>query len=427
MAHVAFLVSERGLWVVLYAIDVVFLYQIFVRFAPVKQKWYYHVLLLFLLFVATGMIIWVGDNNLLYIMPPFLVVCMLVTYGEPIGRLTVSIIFFCIIMSCNAMIDTFLGWRNLGQLFLDYYEIFTRLCRSAVWVTLWLVIRKHLPQSPPRLPKRIWRVVLGLSLMPLCSMASVILLTYRLYDNIEVKSMALQIAIVVLPFVFITSLILLFAIIILSDHEALEQSNRIANMRELYYEGLQREQRQVRTLRHDLRNHITVVLGLLEQEEQQKAIDYLLQLSDSPALGGSRQICENEAANVVLTSKMEDMARDGLECDLSVSLPKNLLISDIDLCALLGNALDNAMEAAVLTNDHRIILRCRTEKGMFMLRVENALPGDRLPDLSTTKPNKALHGFGLVGMREIAQRYGGSLETRTEFGRFELVVALPLK
>ena len=61
-----------------------------------------------------------------------------------------------------------------------------------------------------------------------------------------------------------------------------------------------------------------------------------------------------------------------------------------------------------------------------MLRVENAYAGELAPDLATTKTDKTSHGFGLAGMREIAERLGGSLETRAGDGRFQLVVCLPL-
>lgn len=427
MESIAYLMTYRGLWIVIYAVSTACLYQMFTRFAPLKSAWYWKAFLIFTLVWSVSVIIWVGDENLLYAFPAFLLSTMFCTKGDRIGRLTVSIIFFCIIMSANAMIDTFLGNR-VRTLFHEYYDVFTRLSRLFVWGILWLLLRRRLPQSLPQLPHRIWTVAFGLSLMPLCSLLSIVLLSMsHYYTNLEVRNLSLSLSIAVLPFVFITSLVLLFAIVILSDHEALEQSNRMSNMRRVYYDGLQREQRQVRTLRHDLRNHLTVVMGLLEQQESNKAIEYLQQLSNSSALRSNRYICENEAANVVLNAKLADMEQAGLDCDCSVSLPKTISISDIDLCALLGNALDNAMEAALKTNDHRIILRCRAEKGMFMLRIENAMPNDVPPDLSTTKPDKNLHGFGIAGMREIAYRYSGTLETLAEFGRFELIVALPLK
>ena len=427
MESLSYLITYRGLWLALYAVSLTCLYQIFVRFVPIKQTWYWKACLIVSLYLSISVIIWVGDENLLYAFPAFMLSTMLCTTGDRLGRLTVNIIFFCIIMSINAMIDTFLGNR-IHNVWLAYYDVFTRLLRPAVWGALWLLLRKRLPQTPPRLPHRIWRVVFGLALMPLCSLLSVILVARtHYYTNLEVQHFALNLSLTVLPFVFITSLVLLLAIMILSDHEALEQANQMANMRQLYYDGLQREQRQVRTLRHDLRNHLTVVMGLLEQQEHHKAMEYLQNLSESPALHNSQLICENEAANVVLNAKLADIENLELECDYSISLPKTLAILDIDLCALLGNALDNAIEAAQKTNDRRIILRCRTEKGMFMLRVANTMPNDVSEDLSTTKPDKELHGFGIAGMREIALRYSGTLETQTQFGRFELIVALPLK
>ena len=109
-----------------------------------------------------------------------------------------------------------------------------------------------------------------------------------------------------------------------------------------------------------------------------------------------------------------------------MSLPKDLPLAEVDLCALLGNAADNAMEAAEEAEDKTVTLRCRAEKGLFMLRVENAYAGELAPDLATTKADRTSHGFGLAGMREIAERLGGSLETRAGGGRFQLVVCLPL-
>ena len=71
---------------------------------------------------------------------------------------------------------------------------------------------------------------------------------------------------------------------------------RLAELRAVYYEGLQREQTGVRTLRHDLRNHLTALRGLLERGETGRALDYLDRVADAPALRGARRFCENETA-----------------------------------------------------------------------------------------------------------------------------------
>lgn len=130
----------------------------------------------------------------------------------------------------------------------------------------------------------------------------------------------------------------------------------------LYYQGIQREQVQVRTLRHDLRNHMTVLRGLLESGETEKAIGYLEQITDSSSLGGGKPFSDNETANVVLTAKAKEMRQRGIQGEFQISLPRNLLIAEMDLCALLGNALDNAMEAAEKSTDKTVRVRCRAEK-----------------------------------------------------------------
>lgn len=107
-------------------------------------------------------------------------------------------------------------------------------------------------------------------------------------------------------------------------------------------------------------------------------------------------------------------------------LPRDLPVADMDLCALLGNALDNAIEGSRGAGERRITIRCKADKGLFMLRVENTLGGAVQPDLATTKTDKAAHGFGIPGMREIAERYGGTLDAGVRDNGFELVVCLPL-
>ena len=273
-----------------------------------------------------------------------------------------------------------------------------------------------------RRARKLRRLTIG----ALCGVIAVVLLTFRRYDSIEVNTVAMYQGMVVLPFVFLTSLVLLFAILILADHERLEQANRLAGLREVYYQGLRQQETQVRRLRHDLRNHLTAVRGFLEQGDEQGAIGYLDQIAGSPALRGTRRLCENEAANAVLTAKAEAMEREGVAADFAVSLPRDLPVADMDLCALLGNALDNAIEGSRGAGERRITIRCKADKGLFMLRVENTLGGAVQPDLATTKTDKAAHGFGIPGMREIAERYGGTLDAGVRDNGFELVVCLPL-
>lgn len=416
----AFCVTKWG-WLVPLGCSGFFLYRLCRPFVRIREGKGRRFLWAATMGVSSGMVIWVGDPNLLYTLPVYFALFFLCTEGDRVGRAAVCAIFFCIEMSVCALLDTYLGFAR------EDYDVLVRLMRPAIFGGVWLLLRRRLPEEPVALPRRLWRLVLLLALMPLCAMASVVLLTYDKYDSPAVNSLAMKLGIAVLPFVLMTALVLLLAILILAEHERLEQEGRLASLRESYYQGLQREQRQLRQLRHDLRNHLTAVQGMLEADDVERARGYLAQIVGSPALQGSRRLCENETANVVLCAKAEEMARDGLEGDFAVSLPERLPVADMDLCALLGNALDNAMEAARRAADKTILVRCRAEKGLFMLRVENALSGERSPGLETTKADRSAHGFGLKGMREIAARYGGTLDAQAAEGRFELVVCFPME
>ena len=397
-----------------------FLYDLCRPFAEPRKGWVWKIVLLLTLAGSNGMVIWVGDPNLLYTLPVYLFLFFLCTQGDWTGRLAVCIIFFCLEMSVCALLDTYVRVLDSYRL----YDLLVRLLRTAIFGLLWLLLRRRLPAERVRLSRRLWQVVLGLAAMPLCALIAVVLLTFQKYESAAVNALAMNQGLIVLPFVLLTSIVLLFAVLILADHEKLEQLNRLAALREVYYQGLQQQEKQVRQIRHDLRNHLTVVRGLLEGQDTQGAMNYLEQMAGSPALQGSRRFCENEMANVVLSAKAEAMEQAGIPFDFAVSLPKDLALADTDLAALLGNALDNAIEGVQTASAKRVLLRCRVDKGLFMLRTENPVGGEVCPDLSTTKADKTSHGFGIPGMREIAQRYHGTLEAGMEQGRFILVACL---
>lgn len=373
--------------------------------------------------LTSGMVIWVGDNNFAMTLPFYMLGFLAATEGDRLGRITVGGVFFCLIMSVCAMANTYL--TPLDRF--GYYDIASTLVRPLVFGLLYLVFYRRLKGQTIKLPHHLWKLCAGLTLLPFASLSVLILPAYWMPESILLYNLNWFQGTVILPISLLSSLVLLCSILVLADYETKVQAAAFSEMRELYYQDLKREQTQVRTLRHDLRNHLNTVLGLLERDEAEKARQYLLELADSQALHSSHRICENEIANIVVSSKCEDMKQCGILADIQILLPDGLPIADTDLCALLGNAIDNAIEAAQKSDDKQITIHCKAERGLFMLRVQNSLIGKVPADLSTTKKDKKLHGFGLTGMREIVTRYGGFLETAPIGKKFELLISIPLQ
>ncbi len=382
-----------------------------------KGRWA-KILMLLLFSGSCGMVIWIGDPNVLYTMLVFFPCFFLITQGQPAQRLALAMISFCYIMSVCATIDSYV-YR------LNYYDYIVRLLRPAIFGGIYFLFRKRLPAEPLGLSSGMWKLMLGLSAMPFFSLIAVVGLTYYRYESVLVDIVSKNQGLAVLPVILLGCLLLLRAILALADYERLQSESRLSALRELYYQSLQREQTQVRTLRHDMRNHMAALQGLLERGETDKAAKYAGELLGSPALSGGRRICAHETANAVLSVKLGELERLGIPADYQVSLPEKLSISDTDLCALLGNALDNAAEACVKAEKPDVKLRCRLDKGMLMLIVSNPLAGDEKPGFDTTKADGKNHGFGLPGMAEIARRLGGSLDACVKDGRFELVACIP--
>ena len=278
-AEYVLITLQNWLWYIPVLVSGFFLSRLVFAFLPLRSRRRWRIALTLFLGSISYMVIWVGDTNLLFTLLVFLPVLFLSSRGDRVGRLAVTMIFFCLIMPVNAVLDTYYA-PAMAHFDLDnVYYYSEKLIRAGNWGLLYLAVRKHLPEQPPRLAPRLWKLVLLLAGMPFSSLLAVVLLPLLQTDYLEsdflLHGLIMNLGLVVLPFVFLTSLALLYAIRVLEDHERLEEADKLASLRESYYQGLQREERQVRTLRHDLRNHLTVVQGLLEQGEIDGAARYL--------------------------------------------------------------------------------------------------------------------------------------------------------
>lgn len=395
------------------------LYLIVRSFTPVRPRWGAP-LLAVTIGISSVMIIWVGDPNLLYTFPFYFAGFMLATRGDRIGRLALCFIFFCLSMSIAAMLDTYLGYGFSDR----STDLATRLGRLLIVAIIYLGFRRFLPREYPRLSRNLWALVLALSLMPLCALASTVLLSAPRWYSDAAFYFAMRLGVAILPFVLATSLVLLGAILVLARQQSLEEAQHLASLRESYYQNLRDQEQGLRQLRHDMRNHLNIMHGFFDIGKPEAAHAYLEELSEDRSLRPTRRYCDNDAANIVLAAKEQALADAGIAASFDVRLPAELPFADADLCALFGNALDNAREAATGLDGATVNLRCRFDKGLFMLSIDNPTRGPVDQRLRTTKPDKIAHGFGLPSMKSIAARYNGTLETNTQNDRFHLLVCL---
>lgn len=202
------------------------------------------------------------------------------------------------------------------------------------------------------------------------------------------------------------------------EYEILQQrmKNQENNVKEtkLLYQS-------IRKIRHDLKQHFGVVLMMLHEEKYKEAMNYLEKYNDTVICGISNKVfCNNDVINYIINSKCRICGNKGIETYIYVSneVPN---LSDLDLCVLLGNALDNAIEGVPENGKKEIYLELRSHDNFFMISVKNSIKESVLeknPNLNSTKNENSQHGLGIMSMRETAEKYNGSLNFSEENNMF---------
>ena len=172
-------------------------------------------------------------------------------------------------------------------------------------------------------------------------------------------------------------------------------------------------------------------IAYLEKDKAEEAAKYLESLR-SPIEAVTQPVwVGDEAVDYLINSKNTLAASREIQVDCNIEYPQHTNIRSVDLVAILGTLLDNALEAVEGTegNLRFINLTIRRINEMLIIKLENgcnATPAVADGDLKTSKTDKTLHGWGLQSVRTAAERYDGTIETEYSNHTFRAVVTLSL-
>ena len=194
-------------------------------------------------------------------------------------------------------------------------------------------------------------------------------------------------------------------------------------------EFLKTTQEQAVLYRHDMRHHLSLIKEYLADGEIQKAEKYLTQTqADINAITPVNH-CKNDTANLILSSFAGKGKEKGVALLIDVNLPEHLPIPDTELCALLANGLENAIDAASKVEDllHRkVSLNLRIKENRLLLYIENNYTGIVVLENGLPVSNCEGHGFGTKSMAAIAAKRKGYCSCEADGNTFILRIVLPL-
>lgn len=213
-----------------------------------------------------------------------------------------------------------------------------------------------------------------------------------------------------------------------------KEKERLLNMRndmmEANYQGLQKAYDTNRMLQHDNKNHMLAMYELIKENKNEEALNYIdkwMALSKNFLA----EICSgNEIIDIIVNSKVNEAKEKHINFEYDVELVGNIQIEDVDMCALLANLMDNAIEACEkIEHDSWIYLKISRKNDTLLILLSNSISKEMLQKKSffeTEKENPHLHGWGMKSIENVIHKYDGEFEKIQKEDRLEIFVTLPL-
>lgn len=284
---------------------------------------------------------------------------------------------------------------------------------------------KKIMLIPEIIPKRIFALLL-LTVVCLSAITSLICINT---DEYKLKANLLIAIVIVLSIILTCIVITLFFNVIAKQYftSASQMMEKQVELQISHYDDLEKMDSEIRRFRHDYNNHLRSILSLIQMEEYSQAEEYIEKLQKIKYKSDTTLFYTgNRLADAILADKSSSLG-DNCQIEYSGIIP--LSIANVDLCVILTNALDNAVEACQEIESHSVIsVHAGKQQGYFVMSIKNPTAcTDNFYDIPpTTKSEKGQHGMGLYNVESTVKKYSGQMKVKCENGSFELMITMKI-
>lgn len=401
-------------------------------FLPLRRNWILRILAFFACGMLAAAVIYSNDlPGLVGMLAGFTAYIALFHRGRWTERLT-AVLVFCPALTAVNYVTQDAGsrfffamsgapgdgtdtWTREMLLISTAVHTFSLLLRLLFWIGAWRFLKKYLDQITSSLTAKMWMVMDALMLSPLVAIFTII---YFMPEN----------PLIVYP-ICGASIFSAFGCIYLAAYicSSVQTAYHVQEleMKQSYYRDRMSDEERVRSIYHDLKNHLLVLQAQAgDSREIRKSIQ-----------GLQHQVREyenyyhtgNEFLDIIMRDKARAAREKKIEFSAMVSLEDGGFLDPLDISTIFGNALDNAIEASerLPEGQRAIIAKTGRVRDILVVSVEN----NALPEVDpgrTTKKDAYVHGFGIPNIRKAVERYGGQCSVRAEAGRFRLKIMIPV-
>lgn len=291
-----------------------------------------------------------------------------------------------------------------------YVYIGTLFAAKTITFMVTLVIRKKKYKSFQSVTAKnfVWLLMLPCSTVAIAMIFSYTILKYGMNDFWGV------ILLLALMFLLVSNVMIFYIVDkqyeLISTREKLKTSTVLLENQKQYYEDIFKSQQEIRKTRHDLKNIFIALQSALNSNDISQYKNIInRKLNEMEACINLSDDADN-MVDSILYSKQKDAQAAGIKLEITKTIDQPVVIDYLDLAVIIANILDNAIEATKnIQGDRTIYFSMLTENDSIIVLAKNPTANKQISEnMKTTKKNKKKHGFGLLSIKSVAEKYNGN-------------------
>ena len=254
----------------------------------------------------------------------------------------------------------------------------------------------------------------GFCTIPLCYTLLIYLISKYNINQVKFEPITIVTAVLLLILTFAAYLLILRFFKQAREQLNLQNEQNLLMMQvaaaQMHFEELKESQEKTILYRHDMRHHLNLIDAYLADNNKTAAQKYITEVEKTIEGAVVEKYCSNYAVNLILFSYIAKAKNEEITVETHIDLPETNAVSDMDLCVIFANAIENATNACkhiASADDRTIKIICKTKNGKLFIQISNSYEGtvifvDDFP--ISTEEN---HGLGTKSIAAVAQKYGG--------------------
>lgn len=316
----------------------------------------------------------------------------------------------------SSMLTNMSGHEFLHYSFIPY--IFNYVNIFTILLIVFIKRRRIKSKIQVRISKRIYALLFAGALTSIMIIAA---LTTKANDAIQESGQKIVFFITIIA-IFVYNIACIMMIVITESRDKYKTlsiiSQNIIESQQQYYNLVNEKQQEMRSIRHEMKNHLYCIHGLYQANKQTEMGCYIKQLIDTADISEGLLCTGNDFVDAILNDAQSRCIKENIIIRLEDSFPKELYIQPMDLCVIFANTVSNAIEAIQQMDREEgrreyIDIKIRNFKDDLYIEVRNPVSKNadiKIGKFQTTKQNKDLHGFGVKNIIQRVENYQGTVK-----------------